>query len=170
MIKEKTFKGSLNIGEKIVSIDTNYNWAAIEIETEKKMRIESLLPDDYIVKAGENKILVVKFNKNKEHFSDLFKYRGSAIITKCKIVTPELETIKLHINKSALQLWNTLAKTDEQSNSVEKDWAYLGEKWEDLDFNGNNERQYYTYRKKIYDNELKKYVSIKEKINLIDAK
>ena len=164
MKKEKTYNGNLNIGEKIVSVDTNHNWAAFEIDFSGKMEIESLLPDDYIVKAGRSKIVIVKLNKREESLSELFKYKGATMITRCMLVTPELESIILYINNRSLQLWNTLMKSERvgSEDGVQQDWAYLGENWEDIDFDGNNNKQYYTYRKTVYDKETKKYIKTKE--------
>ena len=164
-MKEETkpYQGKLNIGRESVSIHTNNVWQGIEIKFSGKMRIESMLSNNYIVKAGENKVIIVKLNNTLEVVKDLFKYKGNSGITKCKIITPELESIKLQINEHSLQLWNTLQKyTLEGSDTIEQDWAYLGENWEDIDFDGNNDKHYYTYRKTIYDKEADTYTEIKE--------
>ena len=162
--EKRKYGGKLNIGEKIVSIDTKEDWAGIEIDFTGKVEIKSLLPEDYIVKAGVNKIVVVKFNSRSESLNELFEYKGNPKIKKCIIATKELESKNLYINHSSLQLWNTLGGslkgTGEQ---IKKDWAYLGENWEDIDFDGNNDKHYYIYRKQVYDKDSKTYTTIKEK-------
>ena len=162
--KEKTYKGNLNISEKNVSIETDNTWQGIEIEFSGKIAIQSLLSNDYIVKAGFNKIIIIKMNKTTEPISDLFSYRGRADITKCRIITPELESLYLYVNKHSVQLWNTLMKSERSGSTdgIPQDWAYLGENWEDLAFNGNNIKEYYTYRKTTYDKESNTYTEIKE--------
>ena len=116
------------------------------------------------MKAGKNKIIIIKFNKRLEPVSEIFEYKGKLNITSCIICTKQLETKQLHIN-SCLQLCNTLIKTYKKGKeaSVQKDWASLGENWEDLDFDGNNDKRYYTYRKQVYDKDSKTYTSIKER-------
>ena len=162
MNKEKSYNGILNIGEKNISIDTKHYWMAIEITMSRPLEINSLLPDDYIVEAGRNKIIVVRVNSRKDVVYDLFEYRGIASFIKCEICLNNLQLKKLYINNSSLQLWNTLSKTIDGSSSTQKDWAYLGENWEDLDFDGNNDKQYYTFRKQTYDKEEQSYTDIYE--------
>tara|TARA_R110002020_G_scaffold249466_1_gene463414 strand:+ start:60 stop:566 length:507 start_codon:yes stop_codon:yes gene_type:complete len=164
MNKEKTYKGNLNIGKKVVSIETDKNWAGIEITFAGNMRINSLLGDDFIVNTGRKKIIVMKLNQTEYLDYDLFEYTGRAMITRCNIVTPELDEFSLYVNKHSLQLWNTLMKSerDGETAGVEQDWAYLGENWEDLDFDGNNDKRDYIYRRTIYDKESKTYTEIKE--------
>ena len=165
MIKRKTYKGNLNIGEHIVSIDTDIEFQGIEIEYVGSMTIISLLSSDYLVKIGGNKIIIVKMSLNEEKITDLFQYKGVAMISRCRIITPEFESIKMSINKLILQLWNTLMKTQRTETGgagTEQDWAYLGENWEDIDFDGKNNKKYYTYRKTTYDEDAKTYTTTKE--------
>ena len=49
MNREKKYTGNLNIGKKNVSIDTDINYQAIEIEYIGTINISSLLPNNYIV-------------------------------------------------------------------------------------------------------------------------
>ena len=127
------------------------------------MIIQSLLSSDYIVKAGSKIIIIVKLSNTLDVVKDLFKYKGNAAITKCRIITPDLESIQLQVNEHSLQLWNKLEKyTLTGSDTIQQDWAYLGENWEDIDFDGNNDKHYYTYRRKVYDKESKTYTKIKE--------
>tara|TARA_R100001530_G_C4267669_1_gene142256 strand:- start:193 stop:726 length:534 start_codon:yes stop_codon:yes gene_type:complete len=153
----------LKIGEKIVSIQASEIWKGLQIEFQGKVEINSLLPDDYIVESGVNKIIIVKFNKRDEVLSDLFKYKGKLNILSCIMVSGDLKQTTVHIDKSSMQLWNTLyGSVNKKGETVLKDWAYLGENWEDLDFDGNNNKYSYTYRKQVYDKESKTYTEIKE--------
>ena len=165
MIKRKTYQGNLNIGEHIVSIDTDIAFQGIEIEYVGTMTIISLLSDGYLVKIGRNKIIIVKMNQDETKINDLFEYKGMAMISRCRIITYGLESINMYVNKRNLQLWNTLMKTERTEtggDGAAQDWAYLGEKWEDIDFDGKNNKRYYTYRKTTYDKEAKTYTTTKE--------
>lgn len=148
----KTYKGNLNIGEKIVSVDTDINYQAIEIKYVGTINITSLLPSNYIVANGNNKIIIVKMVKNETILNDLFSYRGMAMITECKLVKTDLTTHNLYVNKSALQMWSRLTTT----------WENLTDKWEDLDFDGRNNKKAYMYRKRIYDKENETFTTKKE--------
>ena len=153
----------LKVGEEIVSIQTSKIWTGIQIEFRGRVEINSLLPEDYIVESGINKIIIIKFNKRDESLSELFKYKGKLNVTLCTVVLDDLNTGNSYIDRSSLQLWNVLhGSANKEGRMILKDWAYLGENWEDLDFDGNNDRNYYTYRKRVYDKESKTYTQIKE--------
>ena len=155
--------GDLKVGNEIVSIQTSEQWSGIEIDFSGKIQIKSLLPEDYMVSSGRNKIIIVKLNFKEESFSELFKYKGIANITKVLMVTKDLQSRILNIDMSSIQLWSNLIGYKKYGEDfVKKDWAYLGENWEDLDFDGNNDRNYYTYRKRVFDKESKTYTQIKE--------
>ena len=160
----KTEKSAiLKVGEEIVSIQTSEEWKGLQIQFKGKVEINSVLPQDYIVESGVNKIIIIKFNKRDEVLSDLFKYKGKLNILSCIMVSGDLKQTTIHIDKSSLQLWNTLyGSVNKKGETVLKDWAYLGENWEDLDFDGNNNKYSYTYRKQVYDKESKTYTEIKE--------
>ena len=160
MNREKKYTGNLNIGKKNVSIDTDINYQAIEIEYIGTINISSLLPNNYIVNNGNNKIIIVKMVKDDNILNDLFSYRGMAIITKCKIVTEDLNTHNLYVNKSNLELWNTLESLDSSASNV--DWDYLTNHWEDISFDGNNNKRNYLYKKTTFDKETNTYTTTKE--------
>ena len=61
---EKQYTGTLNVLVDKVSIDTRINYRAIEILYIGTMKIKSLLSDDYLVRAGNGKIIILKFIKN----------------------------------------------------------------------------------------------------------
>ena len=160
----KTEKSAiLKVGEEIVSIQTSEEWKGLQIQFKGKVEINSVLPQDYIVESGVNKIIIAKFNERDEVLSDLFKYKGELNILSCIMVSDNLKSTNIHIDRSSLQLCNTLyGSVNRESKMILKDWAYLGENWEDLDFDGNNNKYSYTYRKQVYDKESKTYTEIKE--------
>ena len=160
----KTEKSAiLKVGEEIVSIQTSEEWKGLQIQFKGKVEINSVLPQDYIVESGVNKIIIAKFNERDEVLSDLFKYKGELNILSCIMVSDNLKSTNIHIDRSSLQLWNKLyGSVNRESKMILKDWAYLGENWEDLDFDGNNNKYSYTYRKQVYDKESKTYTEIKE--------
>ena len=166
MIKRQGHIRSLNINESKVSIDVDINWQGIEIDYVGNMSITTLLPSEYMVANGNGKILIIKMTNNNDLALDLFDYTGSAMITKCIIgtncmlVDSDLNKHNLYINKSNLQLWNTLRGANASQDDM--DWAYFGENWEDIDFDGNNKKMSYIYQKNVYDKEAKSFTKIKE--------
>ena len=160
MNREKKYTGNLNIGKKVVSLDTDIVYQAIQIEYVGTIKPLSLLPNNYILQKGANKIIIVKMEKSDTIISDLFEYRGMAMITHCLLVDSYLNKHNLYINKSNLQLWNTLQAPDSSGNNM--DWAYLGEKWEDIDFDGKNDKKNYLHRKTTFDEETNTFTTTKE--------
>ena len=164
MNKEKTYNGNLNIGEKIVSIETDIVYQGLEIDFVGTMNITSLLPDTYIAQAGINKIIVLKMESNDIILTDLFSYRGMAMITRCKLIDANLNSYNLYINKPSLMVWNALRKTVSTglTAGTQQDWAYLTSNWEDMSFDGNNNKRAYIHRQTSYDKETKTYTTTKE--------
>ena len=105
---EIQISGDLKVGNEIVSIQTSEQWSGIEIDFSGKIQIKSLLPEDYMVSSGRNKIIIVKLNFKEESFSELFKYKGIANITKVLMVTKDLQSRILNIDMSSIQLWSNL--------------------------------------------------------------
>lgn len=151
-MSKKTYNGNLNIDKKIVSIETDYIYQGIEIDYIGVLNIESTLPSDYIVSKGNNKILIIKLQHNNRNIIDLFTYTGKAIISKCVLVTKELESYNLYINNTALELYDAL----------EGNWEDYTRSWQDISFDGNNKKYNYQYRKANYDKDTKTYTTTKE--------
>ena len=152
MNRKKTYNGNLNIWQKTIRIDTSINYQGIEIEYVGTINITSLLPSNYIVKSGNNKIIIIKLTKDQDILSDLFTYRGMAMITKCMLVTEDLQTYNIYINKSNLELYNRL----------DGDYDNISKNWNDLSFDGNNNKKSYIYRKSTLDKENNTFTTIKE--------
>ena len=98
MNKEKDYIGSLNIDKEMVSIDTDFVYQLIEIHYVGTINIISLLPENYIIKKGNNKILIIKLNKGSSSLSELFKYEGYAMITRCNVLNDKLVKNNLYVN------------------------------------------------------------------------
>ena len=152
MKNKKTYNGNLNISENVVSVDTDINYQAIELDYVGNINISSLLPNNYIINYGNNKIIIVKTIKNNNIVEELFSYVGMAMITKCMLVTDNLETYNLYIDKSELELYQRLDGSYENYTR----------NWEDLDFDGINNKKPYIFRKTSYDEEAKTFNTIKE--------
>ena len=166
LYKEKTYNGNLNIEQHKVSVDTNLIFNMIEILYVGKINIQSLLPDNYSLK---NDLLSRKIIINKDYGSttsqfDLFKYRGKAMIKKCILFDNANRQNNLYVNRSNLELWNTLSKTEKvgTTDGVVQDWAYLTKNWEDISFDGNNAKRPYIHRKTTYDKDTRTFTTIKE--------
>jgi|TARA_Y100000015_G_scaffold38854_1_gene42148 hypothetical protein len=152
MNNNKIYKGNLNVGQKIVKIVTDINYQCIEIEYIGTINITSTLPQSYIVKNGNNKIIITKLIKDENILSDLFSYKGRAMITKCILLTDDLKQHNIYINKLALELYNTLDGT----------YDFIDTNWNHLTFDGNNNKKSYIYRKSTLDEENNTFTTIKE--------
>ena len=138
---EKTYTGTLNIGKEKVSLDTNIIYQGIQLEYVGTINIASLLPSNYIVSNGNNKIIIAKLTKDSDNFLDLFKYKGLAIISKCILVTEDLKKHILYINKSNIDTYGML----------DNSWDNLTRNYEDLEFDGNNNKKRYLFIRRIKD-------------------
>tara|TARA_Y100000401_G_scaffold116838_1_gene123613 strand:- start:1371 stop:1841 length:471 start_codon:yes stop_codon:yes gene_type:complete len=138
---EKTYTGTLNIGKEKVSLDTNIIYQGIQLEYVGTINITSLLPSNYIVSNGNNKIIIAKLTKDSDNFLDLFKYKGLAIISKCMLVTEDLKKHILYINKSNIDTYGML----------DNSWDNLTRNYEDLEFDGNNNKKRYLFKRRIKD-------------------
>tara|TARA_B100000073_G_scaffold330942_1_gene319885 strand:+ start:692 stop:1162 length:471 start_codon:yes stop_codon:yes gene_type:complete len=152
MNNNKIYKGNLNVGQKIVKVVTDINYQCIEIEYIGTINITSTLPQSYIVKNGNNKIIITKLIKDENILSDLFSYKGRAMITKCILLTDDLKQHNIYINKLALELYNTLDGT----------YDFIDTNWNHLTFDGNNNKKSYIYRKSTLDEENNTFTTIKE--------
>tara|TARA_R110002020_G_scaffold69405_6_gene180648 strand:+ start:3502 stop:4020 length:519 start_codon:yes stop_codon:yes gene_type:complete len=163
LFKDKTYNGNLNIEKEKVSVDTNHTFDMIEIHYAGKMNIQTLLPSGCTLEHDRLSHKIIIHKNRKANISDLFKYRGKASIKKSFLLLGNNKT-NLYVNKSNLELWNTLRKTEKvgETDGVEQDWAYLTKNWEDISFDGNNAKQPYIYRKTTYDKEANTYTTIKE--------
>ena len=65
MYKEKTYTGNLNIGQKIVSLESDIDYRCIVIHYVGQMNIKQI-DSDLIIKYGNNKILIMNL-KNKKN-------------------------------------------------------------------------------------------------------
>ena len=147
-----TYKGNLNIGKEKVSIDTDINYQAIQMEYVGTINIKSLLPNNYIVSSGNNKIIIAKLTKDDNNFLDLFTYKGLAIISNCMLVTKDLQKHNLYINKSNIETYDMLDGL----------WDNQTRNFEDLEFDGNNNKKPYIYKKYVRTPETNKITQIKE--------
>ena len=135
----------LNVGKQIVSIDKEVNYQAIEIEYVGTINIISLLSDDYIIKNNNNKIIILKLSNNNKRKEELFKYNGVATIIRCT-------------KKHKLDFWHLLGVDDD----IKTTWDKLNRNYEDLNYDGYNNKKKYIHRKTTYDNETRKYTTTRE--------
>ena len=158
MIKNKNNIGRINITETDVSIDTDINYRAIELHYTRTMSIEGLLPSYFLIKKGENKILIIKFQQNNHIQEELFSYIGECNITRACLVDENHILQELRINRASLDIYNLLEN---------QDWATLTRKWEDTSFEGRNNDIKKLNIKHIRDKEAKTHTIVKEPANTI---
>ena len=155
----------LIIDKHKVTLNSTREFRCLELTFAGSIKIVSLLPDNYIINKGLNKIIIVNLNKisrttyNKLNEIDLFRYKGRSPITRIVFIDEYNIKSPLVIFREELELWNTLRNTNQ--DDFDK-WAFLTRNWEDMDFDGDNNKQYYIYRKKIYDKDTKTTTTTKE--------
>ena len=155
----------LIIDKHKVTLNSTKEFRCLEITFAGSIKIVSLLPDNYIINKGLNKIIIVNLNNigrttyNKLIEIDLFRYKGRSPITRIVFIDEYNIKSPLVIFREELELWNTLRNTNQ--DDFDK-WAFLTRNWEDMDFDGDNNKQYYIYRKKIYDKDTKTFTTTKE--------
>ena len=126
------------------------DFRCLEINYIGSTKIVTLLPQNYIVKKSHNKIYIFNIgnirniveSKTENMDLDLFKYKGKALFTRAKITNRQKIQGNVFISRQHIQVWKSLFKRDD----VEYDWAYLDDKWEDIDFDGKNNKQSYIHR------------------------
>lgn len=118
----------LIINRKLVELETDIEYQAIELHYNGKLYIENLLPQDYIVRKNNSKIIIVKFNKREEILSELFNYNGYCNITYGFLVDKDLQKHNLTIESPSVDTWNI-------SKSV---WDEDSSNWEDGIDSSNN--------------------------------
>ena len=153
MINRKPINGYIKINQYDVEIETDINYQAIEISFNGIMDIQPLIGKNYIIKSGYNKIIIAKLNYDYAIVSKIFKYRGIANINSCTLIDKDYNKYNIYVDKSILQIWNRLkgyvVKYSESNpdNNVKQDWAYLTRNWEDIEFDGNNNKYSYIHVK-----------------------
>ena len=100
----------LIIGSKIVELETDVIYQAIELKYSGNLYINNLLPDDYIVNKGNGKVIIVRFNRRDEIIKELFEYDGYCNIYYGYLIDKELQKHKLIISKPSVVTWNSMNK------------------------------------------------------------
>jgi hypothetical protein len=123
----------LIINDKIVCLETDVILKAMEISFSGNLYINSLLPNDYLVRKGNGKIIILKFNNSQEQVEDLFEYDGACRIYSAKIVDENLLEHFLDIVQ-IIVTWNKMGKGD--SNYA---WEFLTTDYNKLLNNSRND-------------------------------
>ena len=97
----------IHIKENVVELKTDINYKAVEIEFTGNLSIKSLLPNDYLVKKGKGKLIILKFNKSDIIEKELFKYYGGCFINYAFLVDSNYEKHQLLVRRR-LNFWNNL--------------------------------------------------------------
>ena len=153
-----------------VSIESDIEYKALDIVFSDYIGIESLLPSDYLIKKSNSKslysrIIILKVNNREEILSDLFKYRGRAIIMSCTMYDlNNAYSVKVQNLKS--QMWSNIGTDDLAVNnswwSTETSNYNTIEKNDRISFKilwlGEN---YETYKRKIKTNYKRRISEIK---------
>ena len=124
---------NLIINEKVVRIETDVFFRAMELSFVGNLYITNLLPNDYLVKKGNSKIIILKFNNRQDKVEDLFEYDGACNISSAKIVDENLQEHSLNI-KRIIVTWDRMGKGDNNY-----DWDYLTTDWNKLLNNRRND-------------------------------
>lgn len=151
----------INIKTEFVSIHTNRAYKIIEINYTGIMKITPLVNKFYKITNNNNKILIMYLGKENKRNLRLFKYTGTARIINCRTVDKNFISKYLYIKRNDIQLWNTLIKPlDEDGDGPIYD--SMTRNWEDIDFDGNNNKSKRIHRKTTYNKETRTYTTTKE--------
>ena len=149
----------LIIEKKLVRIETDIVYKAIEIRYKADLYIENLLPDNYIVGKKNGKVLIIRFNLEDEIPKELFNYNGYCNIYYAFLIDQDLQKHELIIKRPALTTWNTMnKKNDLDGTSKTQVWESLTTDYELMESNLRND---YVKTRKIfrdYDAEAKTYI------------
>ena len=146
------------IGDDTVYLDTKINYQAIQLDFVNDIKYTSLLPSNYLITKGNQKIIIAKLIINDTIEENLFKYRGTAYIVRCILVDNEFKKHNIRIITSR-QTWEALKGN---SRNEKMDWAYMTINWEDLNKDGNNNKRKYWDIRKSYDSDNKKITITRE--------
>ena len=161
MIKQKNITSFINIDKQKVSlISNNKYFRVIEFSYTGNIKIKSLLDENFVIKSNKDKILIINFS-NALFSENLLSYKGQLKIFNCNAYTPSNRVLKLFVNQQELQQWNTFMKSkDEDGDGPIYDSMTIN--WEDMDFDGNNNKSKRIHRKTIYNKETRTYTTTKE--------
>ena len=166
MIKSSSYyNGSLYVGENYVEIKTDINYQMIQIKYYGYMGIYSSLPDNYVIRNGKSAILIIKKTNDNYTEKKLFRYKGYAKIVSCSVYDKNNDKHKIMINKSAIMTWDSMSVIkDAKSTGSSLIYKYdtLTRNWEDMIFDGNNNKKNYIYIKTIKEKESGNITTIKE--------
>tara|TARA_R100001594_G_scaffold127960_1_gene166029 strand:- start:3304 stop:3978 length:675 start_codon:yes stop_codon:yes gene_type:complete len=113
---------TINIGKHIVEIDTDIVYKAIEIDYQGNLSISNLLPNDYLVRKGAGKLIILRLNRGDDIYTELFRYYGACLIYGARLVDENNQIQNLTIEKNYIQTWNKLTTN----------WENLTTNYEDL--------------------------------------
>ena len=99
---------TINIGKHIVEIDTDIVYKAIEIDYQGNLSISNLLPNDYLVRKGAGKLIILRLNRGDDIYTELFRYYGACLIYGARLVDENNQIQNLTIEKNYIQTWNQL--------------------------------------------------------------
>tara|TARA_R110002096_G_scaffold116756_2_gene253000 strand:+ start:132 stop:695 length:564 start_codon:yes stop_codon:yes gene_type:complete len=113
----------LIINQRLVELETDIEYKAIELHYNGKLYIENLLPQDYIVSKNNSKIIIVKFNKREEILTELFNYNGYCKIIRGFLVDKDLQKHNLTIETPTNITWHSLKSNWEK---ITTNWESMG--------------------------------------------
>ena len=119
-------KNRLVINNKKVSIETDVNYSAIELEYIGSFGLKSLLPSNYLIRKGFKKIIILKFNKTDIIENDLFEFSGTCSIYNGRIIDKDLNIHKLLKTKRKSQIWRNLKV------NIKSDKTKVVQNWDSL--------------------------------------
>ena len=140
-----------------VSCEIEYSFRALEIDYVGDIKVVSLLKNNFTISKFSNKIIILNFSNSnlvQEKTSlELFKFKGTAMFSRAKIVTKYRKIYILNINSYPLENWNALGQLKTDADYSDYSWDYLTRNWEDMDYNGRNNEKSYIENKVDIDEE-----------------
>tara|TARA_Y100000593_G_scaffold24309_1_gene48425 strand:- start:1137 stop:1949 length:813 start_codon:yes stop_codon:yes gene_type:complete len=137
----------ININKYNVTLQTDLHYKAIEINYTGKLNIKKLLPNNYLLKKGVGRIIILKFNQNRELFKDLFSYIGVCYISSATLIDENYNKHQLYVNVKYLTTWDNMkGRIKQDGTKISKTWEGLSDNYEKLNGSIRNDG----YEKIIY--------------------
>ena len=118
------------INKKLVEIDTNVAYKAIQLHYYGETFIENLMPEDYVVMKKNGKIIILKLNMRDEIISELFNYIGVCKLRSAYLVDENNIKQNLRIVYKSVKTWDLLNQTID--GSTKHQWDKLTDDYEKI--------------------------------------
>ena len=140
--------------DKVTCISPD-RFRVLEMNYVGDITIFSLLSNNYVISKSTSKIIILNFNTsnlydNTDNQSlELFKYKGTAIFSEPFLATKHKYKFRLTVETIGYETWDGLSRAGQTNYS----WDYMTRNWEDLSYDGKNNKISFIKNKVEVDND-----------------